>query len=62
VGRDIKFSIITVVRNASQSIGKILSSIDEQGSENVEHIVVDGNSTDGTQILKIPGTFFNVNY
>lgn len=48
MGRDIKFSIITVVRNASQSIGKILSSIDEQGSEKVEHIVVDGNSTDGT--------------
>lgn len=40
--------MITVCLNAGAYIGKALSSVAEQSWHNVEHIVVDGGSTDST--------------
>lgn len=46
-------SVITVVRNGKKHIEKTIESVIGQSYPNVEYIVVDGNSTDGTQdILK----------
>jgi glycosyltransferase involved in cell wall biosynthesis len=41
-------SVITVCYNAESTIGKTLKSVHEQTYPNVEHIVQDGASTDGT--------------
>lgn len=43
-----KVSIITAVRNAETSIGAALESVRRQTYRDIEHIVVDGLSTDGT--------------
>ena len=43
-----KVSIVTVVRNAAQTIEHCLMSVIDQTYPNVEHIVIDGESTDGT--------------
>ncbi|QWE16964.1 glycosyltransferase family 2 protein [Polynucleobacter sp. AP-Nino-20-G2] len=43
-----KISIITVVFNASETIGASLASLREQNYPQVEHIIIDGASTDGT--------------
>jgi glycosyltransferase involved in cell wall biosynthesis len=43
-----KFSIITAVRNAAATIGAALESVERQTYPYIEHIVVDGLSTDGT--------------
>ena len=45
------FSIITVARNASQTIGRTLESVDCQTCTDYEHLIVDGASTDGTQSI-----------
>jgi glycosyltransferase involved in cell wall biosynthesis len=42
-------SIITAVLNNSGSIGDCLRSVKQQTYAHIEHIVVDGGSTDGTQ-------------
>lgn len=42
------FSIITVVRNAVDSIDVCLDSVVQQNIRDLEHIVIDGASTDGT--------------
>ncbi len=48
-----KISIVTAVLNRAGSIERTLASVREQGHPNVEHVVVDGGSTDGTlEILK----------
>lgn len=44
-----KVSIITVSLNAAQSIADTLSSVASQSYTSIEHIVIDGGSTDGTQ-------------
>ncbi len=44
----VKVSIITVVRNAVDKIGSTLDSVLEQDYDNIEYIVIDGSSTDGT--------------
>lgn len=41
-------SVVTPALNASSTIQRTLRSVHEQGYERVEHIVVDGGSTDGT--------------
>ena len=43
-----KISIITVSYNSAASIGKTFISVKGQTFSNIEYIVVDGNSTDGT--------------
>lgn len=46
-----KISIITICKNASRTIGETIQSITSQQYANLEYIVIDGNSTDGTQAL-----------
>lgn len=43
-----KITIITSVYNKSDTIGKAIESVISQTYNNIEYIVVDGNSTDGT--------------
>ena len=43
-----KVTIITAVRNAEGTIGSALNSVQRQTHPDIEHIVVDGLSTDGT--------------
>lgn len=43
-----KITVVTVVRNAEKTIEETIRSIRNQGHTDVEHIVVDGASTDGT--------------
>lgn len=44
----LKVTIITVAYNAAKTIGDTLDSVARQSCPNVEHIIVDGASTDGT--------------
>ncbi len=49
----VRISVITAVRNRAGTIGEALSSVQSQTWPSVEHIVIDGASTDGTlDILK----------
>ena len=43
-----KISVITVSYNCSDSIGQTISSVREQQCGDIEHIIIDGASTDGT--------------
>ena len=48
-----KISVITVVRNNKNDIEKNILSVLNQTYKNFEHIIIDGNSSDGTvQIIK----------
>lgn len=42
-------SVITVVRNGAAHIAEAINSVVVQDYPNIEHIVIDGGSTDGTQ-------------
>ncbi|HUN53804.1 MAG TPA: glycosyltransferase family 2 protein [Smithella sp.] len=44
----IKITIVTVCRNSATTIKDALESVAAQSHKNVEHIVIDGGSTDGT--------------
>ncbi|MBI4995398.1 MAG: glycosyltransferase [Rhodocyclales bacterium] len=46
-----RISIVTVCYNAVATIGDTLASVATQSHPDVEHIVIDGGSTDGTQAL-----------
>lgn len=46
-----KFSIITVIYNAEKVLEDTIQSIVTQSYKNVEYIIVDGGSTDGTLTL-----------
>lgn len=46
-----KFSIITVAFNSASTITETLRSVSAQTYPEVQHIVIDGASTDGTQLL-----------
>ena len=43
-----KFSIITVVKNEISKIGLTIKSLKNQSFKDYEHIIFDGESTDGT--------------
>ena len=43
-----KISIVTAVRNRAASIGQAIESVRMQCAERIEHIIIDGASTDGT--------------
>ena len=45
----IKVSVITVVFNAKDTIARTIQSVMMQSYSNIEYIVIDGGSTDGTQ-------------
>ena len=47
----LKFSIITPTFNSEKTIKKCIQSIKNQNYENIEHIIIDGGSSDNT--LKI---------
>jgi glycosyltransferase involved in cell wall biosynthesis len=44
----VKISVVTAVRNGAATIGATLASVAEQTGADVEHVVVDGASTDDT--------------
>lgn len=46
--RDLKISVITVTWNSAATIGDTLASINSQTHPDVEHVIVDGGSTDAT--------------
>ena len=46
--QDFKISLITVTYNAQKTLGRCIESIVSQNYNNIEYIVVDGASTDGT--------------
>ena len=46
-----KISIITVCYNSAETLSDTLASVAAQDHPNVEHIVIDGGSTDGTRAL-----------
>ena len=50
----LKISIITIVYNNAECIVDCLKSVQAQSYEEVEHVVIDGGSTDGTQDLIAP--------
>ena len=48
-----RITVITPSFNAAATIGEALASVRDQGYADLEHIVVDGGSTDGTvEILR----------
>ena len=50
---NLKISLITVVYNAQNSIKRCIESVLAQNYTNIEYIIIDGGSTDGTlQIIK----------
>ena len=47
----LKFSIITVSYNAASTIGDTLKSIADQSYDSIEHIIIDGASSDDTSTI-----------
>jgi glycosyltransferase involved in cell wall biosynthesis len=43
-----KISVVTATYNSSRTVGDCIDSVNRQSYSDVEHIVVDGGSTDGT--------------
>ncbi len=43
-----KLSVITITYNAEKTLERTLKSVHEQTYENIEHIIIDGKSTDNT--------------
>lgn len=46
--QDINISLITVVHNAERTIARCIESVIAQNYNNLQYIIVDGDSTDGT--------------
>ena len=50
---NVKVSIVTIVFNDKNGLVKTLESIKKQTYKNIEYIIIDGNSTDGTiEVIK----------
>ena len=49
----VDISIITVTKNSSKTIEKNISSVKNQKNINVEHIIKDAHSDDGTSELAL---------
>ena len=47
----LKISIITACFNASKTISETLDSVGRQSHQSIEHIIVDGASTDDTMSI-----------
>lgn len=47
----LKLSIVTVCLNSARTIADTLTSVNSQSHANIEHVVIDGGSEDGTQSL-----------
>jgi glycosyltransferase involved in cell wall biosynthesis len=47
----VKLSVVTVCLNSARTIADTLASVSAQTHPQLEHIVIDGGSTDGTQAL-----------
>lgn len=45
----VKITIITAAYNAAKTIEQLILSVKKQSYRNIEHIIVDGGSSDGTQ-------------
>jgi glycosyltransferase involved in cell wall biosynthesis len=43
-----KISVITVTLNSEKYIERCIKSVQEQTYQNIEHIIIDGKSTDNT--------------
>jgi len=46
-----RFSIITCTLNDEKTLFRSLQSIEDQGFDNIEHIIIDGDSTDQTKSI-----------
>lgn len=46
---NVKISLVTISYNAAATIQRCMTSVINQTYSNIEHIVIDGNSSDGTQ-------------
>lgn len=46
--QDLKASVITVVYNGKNTIKECIKSVSIQTHPDIEHIIIDGGSTDGT--------------
>ena len=46
-----KISIITVTKNSEKFLLQNILSVKSQNYKNLEHIIVDGNSTDNTELV-----------
>lgn len=51
LGGDLRISVITVAYNSASTIAETLRSVSQQSHPDVEHIVIDGGSTDDTCAL-----------
>lgn len=51
--KPLRISIVTVVYNSVDTIGHTLDSVQSQDYPDIEHIVIDGNSTDGTSEILV---------
>ena len=59
----IKFSIITVCFNSEKSILETLKSVNNQSWNNIEHIIIDGDSSDKTlEIIKTHGHRYKASF